>query len=54
METKLVRYQKAVCTDSNIIDHYLSEIRNATFSLHGKEYPYCFPISFVWFNNGKV
>ena len=30
METKLVRYQKEVCTDSNIIDHYLSEIRNET------------------------
>lgn len=43
-----IRYKQRICTDTAVIEEFLSVTRTGVLGISGAEYPYCVPVNYVW------
>ncbi len=48
-----IRYKQRVCTDTEVIDEFLTGTRTGVIGISGDKYPYCVPVNYIW-KNGAV
>lgn len=48
-----IRYKQRNCTDTEIIEEFLTKARTGVIGISGDQYPYCVPVNYVW-KNGAV
>lgn len=48
-----IRYKQRECTDTAVIEEFLSESRTGVIGISGAAYPYCVPVNYIW-KNGAV